>query len=542
MLLSALKRVSLRSPNLLKNAHTFAPYPRSCARNVGALNHPHIFVRFASVKSDVPAKKAQTKPRKTGDSSPPKAPRPAAVKSVPSSLAKDAPPLVTKAASVLAKEGAAKSNTVGKTPMAHSPPQKVYPPAPNKPANATTMGTEPIEPPPALAVGMWLMISSVLVLAVVVVGGITRLTESGLSITEWRPITGIMPPMSPEAWEEEFSKYKGTPEFKMLNHSSSLDDFKRIYYMEWSHRILGRLIGVVFVVPLAYFTVTKKISTPLALKLGGLGLLIGAQGALGWYMVQSGLEASLLETPGAVPRVSHYRLAAHLTLAFALYTGMFSTGMAILKDRRFTRTGLAGGLPINSFTAAMKNPIVKRFKFYSLALTGLVLLTALSGVFVAGLDAGLVYNEWPLMGGRLAPPTDELFSPAYAKNEDKSDLWWNIFENPTTVQFDHRVLATTTYGGIALLFAQTFRSTWRTTLPPLAITGVRAAFAMANVQVLLGISTLLYLVPVPLAAAHQAGSVLLLSAMLQLLAGLRRPSIAARAWRNLMATKPAKKV
>lgn len=149
--------------------------------------------------------------------------------------------------------------------------------------------------------------------------------------------------------------------------------------MEWSHRILGRLIGVVFVVPLAYFTITKKISAPLALKLGGLGVLIGAQGALGWYMVQSGLEDSLLETPGAVPRVSHYRLAAHLTMAFALYTGMFTTGMAMIKDWRFAQTGMSSGLPGASFTAAMNNPIVKRFKSYSWALTGLVLLTALSG-------------------------------------------------------------------------------------------------------------------------------------------------------------------
>ncbi|KAJ7122743.1 electron transfer protein 1 [Mycena epipterygia] len=396
-------------------------------------------------------------------------------------------------------------------------------------------------PPPSRAVGIWLMISSVLVLVVVVVGGITRLTESGLSITEWRPITGVMPPLSEEAWEEEFSKYKATPEFKMLNHSSSLDDFKRIYYMEWSHRILGRLIGVVFVVPLAYFTITRKISAPLALKLGGLGVLIGAQGALGWYMVQSGLEDSLLETPGAVPRVSHYRLAAHLAMAFALYTGMFTTGMAMIKDWRFAQTGMSSGLPGASFTAAMNNPIVKRFKSYSWALTGLVLLTALSGVFVAGLDAGLVYNEWPLMGGRLAPPTDELFSPAYAKSESKTDLWRNIFENPTTVQFDHRILATTTYTGMALLFAQTFRPAWRAMIPPMAITSARAAFAMANVQVLLGISTLIYLVPVPLAAAHQAGSILLLSAMLQLLITLRRPSTAARAWRDLVTRKTAKK-
>jgi len=269
--------------------------------------------------------------------------------------------------------------------------------------------------------------------------------------------------------------------------------------------------------------------------------LIGAQGALGWYMVQSGMEDSLLETPGAVPRVSHYRLAAHLSMAFALYTGMFSTGMAIIKDWRFVQTGMSSGQPAASFTAAMNNPIVKRFKSYSWALTGLVLLTALSGVFVAGLDAGLVYNEWPLMGGRLAPPTDELFSPAYATGESKSDLWRNIFENPTTVQFDHRLLATTTYTGMALLFAQTFRPAWRSIIPPLALMSARAAFAMANVQVLLGISTLIYLVPVPLAAAHQAGSILLLSSMLQLLIALRRPSTAARAWRNIMLTRKAAK-
>ncbi|KAJ7228953.1 electron transfer protein 1 [Mycena pura] len=398
-------------------------------------------------------------------------------------------------------------------------------------------------PPPPSSVGVWLMISSVLVLVVVVVGGITRLTESGLSITKWRPITGIMPPSSNEAWEEEFSMYKATPEFKMLNHSMSLDDFKRIYYMEWGHRVLGRLLGIVFLGPFAYFTLTKKISPPLARKLGGLGLLIGVQGALGWYMVRSGLEESILETPGAVPRVSHYRLAAHLAMAFALYIGMFTTGMSIIKDRKFVRTGNSGGLPVASFTAAMNNPVVKRFKSYSWVLTGLVLLTALSGacVFVAGLDAGLVYNEWPLMGGRLAPPTDELFSPAYAKSETKFDLWRNIFDNPTTVQFDHRVLATTTYAGIALLFAQTFRPAWRSIIPPLAITSARAAFAMANVQVLLGISTLIYMVPVPLAAAHQGGSILLLSAMLQLIIALRRPSTAARAWRNFMTTQGAKK-
>ncbi|KAJ7638531.1 cytochrome oxidase assembly [Roridomyces roridus] len=475
------------------------------------LAHPRVLLRFASVKSDVPR---------------------AALKAA--SVAKDAPPLVTKGAPAFGKG----SNVVKPTSTATSPPQKQYPPRPTEKPSDASVPPSAVQPPPPPVVGIWLMVSSVLVLAVVVVGGVTRLTESGLSITQWRPITGILPPLSQEEWDEEFTKYKATPEFKMLNHSATLDDFKRIFSMEWSHRILGRLIGVVFVAPLAYFTMSKKISTPLAIKLWGLGLLIGAQGALGWYMVKSGLEDSIMETPGAVPRVSQYRLAAHLGLAFALYAGMFSTGMAIIKDRRFVNTGMSSGLSFSSFNAVMENPLMKRFKTYTRVLTGLVLLTAVSGAFVAGLDAGLVYNEWPLMGGRLVPPTDELFAPAYAKNEAKSDVWWNIFENPTTVQFDHRMLATTTYAGMAVLFAQTFRPAWRAILPPLVVTSTRAAFAMANVQVLLGISTLLYLVPVPLAASHQAGSILLLSTMLQLLVALRRPGAAARAWRNAMNKSP----
>ncbi|KAJ7367991.1 cytochrome oxidase assembly protein-domain-containing protein [Mycena albidolilacea] len=547
MLLAGLKRVGLQSPNLVRNA-SFYCCSRPFAQPSSPIR-PRVFLRFASVKSDLPpATKAPKGSNKAVGSSPvgkTKPPRSSVAKSIPASVEKGAPSLVTKAASVLAKDTAAENaDPVAKSPPTKSPPQKAHPPPPTE-TNVLSASIAPKlpsaegspAPPPSSAVGIWLMLSSVLVLAVVIVGGITRLTESGLSITEWRPITGIMPPSSTEAWEEEFAKYKATPEFKMLNHSITLDDFKRIYYMEWSHRILGRLIGVAFVAPLAYFTITKKISTPLAVKLFGLGLLIGVQGAMGWYMVQSGLEDSLLETPGAVPRVSHYRLAAHLGLAFALYIGMFTTGMTILKDSRFMRTGMASGLPIESLTAALNNPIVRRFKSYSLVLAGLVLLTALSGVFVAGLDAGLVYNEWPLMGGRLAPPADELFSPAYAKSESKSDLWRNIFENPTTVQFDHRLLATTTYAGLAVLFAQTFRPAWRTIIPPLAITSARAAFAMANVQVLLGISTLIYLVPVPLAAAHQGGSILLLSAMLHLLISLRRPSTAARAWRTVAKPK-----
>ncbi|KAF8901635.1 electron transfer protein 1 [Gymnopilus junonius] len=403
------------------------------------------------------------------------------------------------------------------------------------PLGATQAPAEPLPVLPSPAIGRWLMLSSVLVLGIIVVGGVTRLTESGLSITEWRPITGVLPPMSHEEWMVEFQKYQATPEFKLLNHSISLEDFKSIFYMEWGHRVLGRLIGIVFVGPLAYFAIRKQLPKSLTLRLSGLALLIGAQGFLGWYMVKSGLEDAIMDTPGAVPRVSQYRLASHLGLAFLLYLGMFGTGLSVLKDYKFANGAAWSGFKGN-IQQALSNPLLKSFKGQAWALTALVFLTALSGAFVAGLDAGLLYNEFPLMGGRLAPPTEELFSPEYAKSSDKSDKWWrNIFENPTTVQFDHRLLATTTYFATALLYARTFNPALRAVLPPMTRMATMAAFAMANVQVALGISTLLYLVPVPLAAAHQAGSVMLLSAMVHLLITMRRPGAAARAWRTFRA-------
>ncbi|KAF9263674.1 COX15-CtaA-domain-containing protein [Marasmius fiardii PR-910] len=395
--------------------------------------------------------------------------------------------------------------------------------------------------PPVLAsksVGIWLMISSALVYAIIVVGGVTRLTESGLSITEWKPITGVLPPLTQQEWEEEFTKYKATPEFKLLNHRFELEDFKRIFFWEWGHRVLGRVIGVAFVGPLAYFAIRKRISKPLAIRLGILGLLIGAQGALGWYMVKSGLADSIMETPGTVPRVSQYRLASHLALAFLLYAGMFGTGITILKESKFVHGTVDKwmGMAASGFNEALKKMPVQAFKARAWALTAFVFVTAISGAFVAGLDAGLLYNEFPLMGGRLAPPRDELMSPAYAKKVDGSDTWWrNIFENPVTVQFDHRVLAMTSYLGISLLFLR--GRGLRHVLPPTTLKSMNVALAMVNVQLLLGITTLLHLVPVPLAAAHQAGSVALLTAMIHVLISLRRPSAAAQAWRALRNVK-----
>jgi cytochrome c oxidase assembly protein subunit 15 len=229
--------------------------------------------------------------------------------------------------------------------------------------------------------------------------------------------------------------------------------------MEWAHRILGRVIGVAFVVPLAYFALRRKLTPYLPAKLTGMALLIGVQGLIGWYMVKSGLEESLMDDPTAIPRVSQYRLAAHLGTAFLLYIGMLGTGLAALRDWQFAKGDKWSGVAATRWQDVVGHPRVRMFTRLSWGLTGLVFLTALSGktlnlgriyppilnviigAFVAGLDAGLLYNEFPLMGGRLAPPSDELFSTAYAKSPDHSDLWWrNMLENPTTTQFDHRVL------------------------------------------------------------------------------------------------------
>ncbi|KAG9009866.1 Cytochrome c oxidase assembly protein cox15 [Tulasnella sp. JGI-2019a] len=382
------------------------------------------------------------------------------------------------------------------------------------------------------AVSNWLLGCSALVFGIIVVGGVTRLTESGLSITEWKPFTGAIPPLTLVDWTLEFEKYKATPEFKLLNHRITLDEFKSIFYMEWGHRVLGRLIGVVYVLPFAYLLSTRRLTRSLTLPLTGFSFLLGFQGFLGWYMVKSGLEESLMDTPSAVPRVSQYRLAAHLGAALALYCGMLGTAFAVRSDWRWANGGTEKHIAaLNEF---LKTGGGRRFKAGVIGLLGLVFLTALSGAFVAGLDAGLVYNEFPMMGNHLVPPTDELFSPFYAKKADGSDLWWrNILENPTTVQFDHRCLAITTYISTTALFLTTrFSPVIRASLPALTRTAVTAAFHTVNLQLALGISTLLYLVPTPLAAMHQAGSVLLLSCFVGILSTLRRPGMAAQAWRR----------
>ncbi|CAG8526076.1 10755_t:CDS:2 [Cetraspora pellucida] len=347
---------------------------------------------------------------------------------------------------------------------------------------------------------------------IVVLGGLTRLTESGLSIVEWKPITGIIPPITLSQWEEEFEKYKQFPEYKLLNYRMSLSDFKYIYYMEWSHRMLGRMIGLVVVLPAAYFGFRGYMTRSTTKKIMGLVGLLGFQGVLGWYMVKSGLSEELMSTPSSVPRVSHYRLAAHLGSAFILYSGMFLAGLQILRDSKVAYDTFP-----KEVAKILANPSLNRFRRLAICTAILIFLTSMSGALVAGLDAGLIYNEFPYMGTSIIPPKSELFSKSYTKFGE-SDLWRNFFDNPTTVQFDHRVLAMTTLCAITALWLYSRRLT----LPPKARLAINSVLGVSYIQATLGISTLIYMVPIPLASAHQAGSLTLLTTALYLVHNMRR--------------------
>ena len=326
----------------------------------------------------------------------------------------------------------------------------------------------------------WLALCAALVFAMVVLGGITRLTGSGLSMVEWDPIFGIVPPLSESEWAEVFAKYQASPEYQLVNRGMDLEGFKRIYYVEYAHRVLGRAVGVVFLLPLLWFVATGRVDRPLAWKLGGLFVLGGLQGLLGWYMVQSGLVD--------VPRVSPYRLTAHLGLAVLIYALMVWTVL----DLR-GRPALAAGAPGLRRAATL--------------VTLLAFVTLLSGGFVAGTKAGYAFNTFPLMAGRWIPEGYWTLEP-----------WWrNLFENIAAVQFNHRLLALATLAAVAALWVAALRA-------PLAPRGRRLAHAclvMALVQVGLGVSTLLSHVALPLASAHQAGAIVLLTLLLALRHGLR---------------------
>ena len=390
------------------------------------------------------------------------------------------------------------------------------------------------------AVGYWLLGSAGLVFGIVVLGGLTRLTESGLSITEWKPVTGTIPPLSQADWESEFAKYKDSPEYRLLNPTMTLEEFKFIYFMEWAHRLWGRVIGLSFVIPAVYFIARGRVSRYTAFKLVGISGFIGLQGFIGWWMVKSGLKDDLFATPGnSVPRVSQYRLTAHLCAAFIVYLSMLYNGLGILRTHRFISDPTLAKDELN----ILNNPHLRPFRRTVLGLALLVFFTAMSGGLVAGLDAGLIYNDFPKMGTGYKPPNSELFNAFYARDkENLSDLWWrNMLENPSTVQFQHRCLAMTTFTSIITfwLWAR-FGRVRINNLVEKSVNGriwdllntrmrgsVTGVLHLALLQVTLGISTLIYMVPTPLAAAHQAGSLALLTGVMLL--GIRVAPPPARA-------------
>jgi cytochrome c oxidase assembly protein subunit 15 len=340
------------------------------------------------------------------------------------------------------------------------------------------------------AIAIWLLVCCALVFAMVVLGGVTRLTGSGLSMVAWEPVSGVLPPMSDAAWDAEFARYQASPEFRVVNHWMSVDDFKQIYWFEWAHRLLGRAIGVVFALPFLFFAARRRVDRWLAPRLVAMFVLGGLQGLLGWYMVKSGLVDD--------PHVSQYRLAAHLGLAVLVYVYMLWTALGLLSSP-------AAGAP---------DPH-RRLRTQALWLGVFVFVTMMSGAFVAGLKAGHIYNTFPLMGDGLVPPGLYALEPALR----------NPFENPATAQFNHRVLAMLALAGTLALWMTARRRDLGTT----AATWLHLVGAMVLVQFALGVATLLARVPVSLGAAHQAGALMLLTLLVGLAVSLKARGKASQA-------------
>jgi len=335
--------------------------------------------------------------------------------------------------------------------------------------------------PQDTAVAKWLLLCCGLVFAMVVLGGFTRLTGSGLSMVDWRPLMGILPPLGDAQWQRVFELYQDSPEFQKVNAHMDVNAFKGIFWLEYLHRLLGRMIGIVFLLPFVFFVAKGYIQRPEWPKYLLMFVLGGLQGLLGWYMVKSGLVD--------VPHVSQYRLTAHLLAAFLIYAYMFWVAMTLL-------------FPVHAGAA--------RHGWFgkTLGLFALVSVTIISGGFVAGLKAGKIFNTFPMMGDYWLPPGLLALDP----------LWRNFFDNMATVQFDHRWLAITTFVAV-LLYWQGAR---KADLPARARAAVNALLHTAVLQFVLGISTLLLAVPVVLGAAHQAVAMLLFTVALYLVQALRR--------------------
>jgi cytochrome c oxidase assembly protein subunit 15 len=351
------------------------------------------------------------------------------------------------------------------------------------PAEAVLAATSSHHPAPR-AVATWLFACCALVFAMVVVGGVTRLTGSGLSIVEWQPIVGAIPPLTDAEWQTAFDKYQQIPQFKLVNHSMTVAEFKGIFWWEYTHRLLGRLIGVVFFVPLLWFIARRQIPVGYAWKLFAIFALGGLQGAMGWYMVKSGLVDDT--------RVSQFRLTAHLALALAIFAAMFWTALTLIDPNR----------------ARLSTPAQRAARTWAIAFIALVCLMIVTGGFVAGIRAGFAYNTFPLMSGSIVPPEILMIDP----------VWRNFFWNMATVQFDHRLIAWVLALSAPLLW---LRLNSTDGLPPRARIGGHLLLALVAAQIALGIATLLFVVPIPLAAAHQAGAVLVFAAALNVVHTLR---------------------
>jgi cytochrome c oxidase assembly protein subunit 15 len=346
-------------------------------------------------------------------------------------------------------------------------------------------------------VAIWLLICCAMIFVMVVIGGITRLTWSGLSITEWQPVSGIVPPLSAAEWTAEFAKYQQTTQYKSLNAGMGLAEFRTIYLWEYVHRLWGRLIGLVYALPFLYFLIRGRIPRRLAGPLAGIFALGAAQGVLGWWMVESGLADRI--------EVSQYRLTAHLALALVIYALTLWTALGLFRPRQTQAPTRASALP----STACGGGLGWGWRRASEAILILVGLTIVAGGFVAGLNAGLTYNSFPLMDGSFVPAGYAQLSPFIR----------NWFENVAAVQFDHRLLAMTTVAAVIVLWLVGRKAT----MPRRAKYALHALLAIALLQLALGISTLLLIVPIPLAAAHQAGAVLLLTAAIVLRHLLRKP-------------------
>jgi heme a synthase len=321
------------------------------------------------------------------------------------------------------------------------------------------------------AIQLWLYAVAAMVLAMVLVGGATRLTESGLSITEWQPVMGVLPPMSAAQWQVEFHRYQQIPQYAAIHEGMSLAAFKSIFWWEWTHRLIGRVIGIVFLAPLLWFLWRGWIGRGLRGRLWlifGLGAL---QGAVGWWMVASGLVHRV--------EVSQYRLATHLVLACVIYIAIVWTALDLGKEQ-------LARIPV-------------RLRISAAGLLVLVLAQIYLGALVAGLRAGYIYNTWPLIDGGFVPEGARLFS--------QTPVWRNFFENTLTVQFDHRMLAYTVW----LLAGWHVFDVLRARCPWQLLVGAVALFAGVTIQAALGITTLLMVVPLPLAMLHQAMAMVVLT-------------------------------